>query len=88
MAHPLHGTKPLAAKMTKQCEWGCQGQSLAVYKLVRGTRGKDFEVLRGADGCVAMFSRLFDRDSKERMVPGREALAWAEGFPGWTEAFL
>lgn len=88
MAHPLHGTKPLAAKLRQRCEWGSQGQSLAVYKLVRGTRGKDFEVLRGADGCVAMFSGSFDRDSKERMVPGREALAWAEDFPGWTVAFL
>ena len=88
MAHPLHGTKPLAAKQRQRCEWGSHGQHLAVYKLVRGTCGKDFEVLRGADGCVVMFSGAFDRDSKERMVPGREALAWADGFPGWTVAFV
>lgn len=61
---------------------------MAVYKLVRGVHGKSFEVLRGADGCVVMFTGGFERDAKDRMIPGREALAWAAGFPGWTVAFL
>jgi len=88
MAHPLHGTKPLAAKLRQAREWGSQGRSMVVYKLVRGTRGKDFQVLRGTDGCVVMFSGGFERDAKDRMVPGREAIAWASSFPGWTAAFL
>lgn len=88
MAHPLHGTRPLAAKQRQRCEWGSQGQRLAVYKLVRGVRGKSFEVLRGADGCVVMFSGSFELDENDRKLIGREALAWAAGFPGWRVAFV
>jgi hypothetical protein len=60
---------------------------LYIFKLERG-QGRAREVHSGPLG-VTKATFPADRNEQGRLVPGREAQAWAEGFPGgWEAAFL
>lgn len=83
MAHPLHGTNPLAEKTGRRCSWGA-ASGLYFYKLERPASAG---VLRREVHPSARFVGRAEMDEQGRPRLGNEARSWAAGFPGWELAF-
>lgn len=80
MAHPLHGTKPLADKLGKRCDWGTPS-GLYFFKLER-TEGRR-RIVNTEVGRFMASARMVDN----RRVPGPDAVQLASRFPGWELVF-
>lgn len=62
------------------------GHMLYIFKLER-QEGKR-RIVHSTPLGVTKQTFPASRDENGRLVPGREAREWAEGFPGWEAAFL
>ncbi len=80
MAHPLHGTKPLADKLGKKVDWGTPS-GLYFYKLERTVKNR--RIVNVQVGRFVASSRIVN----DRRVPGPDAVQVASRFPGWELVF-
>ena len=83
MAHPLHGTNPLAEKIGRRCSWGA-ASGLYFYKLERPASAG---ILRREVHPSARFVGRAEMDELGHPHAGRDAISWASQFPGWELAF-
>lgn len=84
--YPRHGTKPQAKALMVRAETSVAGHMLYIYKL-RRIEGKRIVHHSGPMGLTkATFPA--DLDADNHPIPGKAAIEWAKGFPGWEATFL
>jgi len=84
--HPRHGTKPLSKTLSVRAETSIEGHLLYIYKLRRKEGSRIIHHSSPLGITKATFPA--DRDENGKLVPGKQAIEWAKGFPGWEATFL